>query len=99
MERVARDLAHPWDVAALAAIAGLSPSRFANRFRACLGEPPRRWLERMRHERARRLLRDGDLPIHVVAEQVGYPDPLHFAVRYRARWGHAPSHERRARLK
>jgi AraC family transcriptional regulator of arabinose operon len=79
------------DVAALARCAGMSPSHFAHRFAAALGESPMRHLEGRRIERARHLLLATDLPVKAVAAACGFPDPLHFARRFRTRTGQTPS--------
>jgi AraC family transcriptional regulator of arabinose operon len=97
IDRVCRDLAAPWEVAALARVAGMSPSRFAHRFTAEVGESPRRFVERQRIERGRHLLRTSDLGIAEIAAAVGYDDPFHFSTRFRALTGLAPRAYRAAR--
>ena len=89
-DAVCRDLASAWDVAAMAAAAGMSASRFAHRFRADLGETPRRWIEGRRIERARELLLATALPVHEIANAVGFADPFHFTTRFKAVTGAAP---------
>ena len=88
---VTEDLTRAWSVAELAGLAGLSASRFAHRFRAEFGEPPRRWIERQRIERARQLLIGTAAPIADIAAQVGFSDPFHFTNRFRAVIGKSPS--------
>ena len=92
---VRADLAREWDIAALAAAAGLSASRFAHLFRAEFGETPRRWIERQRMERARQLLTGTRLAVQEIAAQVGFADPFHFTARFRAVTGTAPTALRR----
>jgi AraC family transcriptional regulator of arabinose operon len=91
IDRCLRDLAAPWDIARLAQAAGLSPSRFAHLFRSELGESPRRFLERHRIDRARHLLRATAAPVAGIAHEVGFPDPFHFSIRFRACTGRSPS--------
>jgi len=91
IERVARDLAHPWDVDAMAAIAGWSPSRFAHRFRDDLGETPRAFVERLRLDRGRQLLVATAMTVQAIAAEVGFDDPFHFSNRMRAVTGRSPT--------
>jgi AraC family transcriptional regulator len=56
-------LGNAWRVADLAAIAQLSPSRFAHVFRRTVGVPPGVSLRQLRMERARRLLQDAGCPV------------------------------------
>jgi AraC family transcriptional regulator, arabinose operon regulatory protein len=95
LERCSRDLSHPWSIEALAAIADLSPSRFAHLFAASLGESPRRYVERIRLERAHQLLRTTDWPVSRIAETVGFTDPFHFTNRFHAVIGTTPTAARK----
>ncbi len=95
IDRLCRDLTHPWDVDSLAAVAGLSPSRFAHLFRSELGETPRRFIERTRIARARQLLTGTDLPVQDIASAVGFPDPFNFSKRFHALVGMPPTGARR----
>ncbi len=56
----------------LAAEARLSPFHFARMFKHSVGVPPRLYLTRLRVEKACELLRTTDLPVTVVAQEVGY---------------------------
>lgn len=94
VDTVAGDLARPWSIDDLAELSGWSGSRFAHRFREALGETPRAFVERLRLDRARQLLRATALPIQDIATAVGYDDPFHFSTRYRAVHGCSPSGER-----
>jgi AraC family transcriptional regulator, arabinose operon regulatory protein len=91
IDRIARDLAYPWNVEALADISGWSPSRFAHRFRDALGETPRAFVERLRIDRARGLLTASALSIQAIAAEVGFDDPFHFSNRMKAVTGKSPS--------
>jgi AraC-like DNA-binding protein len=85
------------DLATLAAAARAAPSTFAHRFRAAMGEPPRRFLTRIRCERARQLLENRpDLTIKEIARQCGHRDPLHFSRVFRRMTGHPPTRYRNA---
>jgi len=90
VDRLCRDLAASWDVATLAQVCAMSPSRFAHLFRVEMGESPRRFIERQRIERGRHLLRTSALSVSEIATAVGYADPFHFSTRFRALTGKAP---------
>ena len=77
-------------LARLAAIGGLSPSRFACAFRAETGEPPHRYLVRIRIETARDLLENTDLPVTEVGVRCGFEQPSHFATTFRKVTGLSP---------
>jgi len=78
-------------VAHLAARAGLSASRYAHLFHAETGRTPREYLEQLRLERAQQLLLRTNLPVKVVASQVGFDDPFYFSTRFRHRLGQSPT--------
>jgi AraC family transcriptional regulator of arabinose operon len=96
-DRIARALdameermAEPLTIRELAAIAGLSPSRFAHLFRRAVGVPPLRRLQALRLARARQLLEDTSLPIRDVMRQVGCNDPSHFSKDFKRHFGVGP---------
>ena len=74
----------------LAAIAGLSPSRFAHLFRRTVGVSPLRHLYSLRMRRAQQLLEHSSLPIRDVMRQVGWKDPSHFSKDFKRRFGVSP---------
>lgn len=77
-------LAEPVRVADLAAMASMSASHFAARFRAEVGLPVLRFHTEVRMARARALLDMTDRSIASIAAEVGYADPFHFSRRFRA---------------
>lgn len=80
---------HPWSADALADHAGMSRSRFIDRFNAALGEPPMRYLAGFRMLLARRELENG-ARVGSVARRYGYSAPDAFARAYRRRFGAPP---------
>jgi transcriptional regulator GlxA family with amidase domain len=68
-----RDYAKPLDVPALARTAFLSPGHFSRSFRAAFGETPYSYLMTRRIERAKGLLRRGDLTVTEVASRSAAP--------------------------
>ena len=57
---------------------------------------PGRYLLQVRIQRALSLLRNTDLPVHVISRKVGLPDPAHFARLIHSATGMSPSAFRRA---
>ncbi len=78
-------------LAMLAELVGLSSNHFCTAFRISLGEPPHRYLIKLRLERARELLADRCLSITEVALAVGFNSSAHFATAFRKQTGVAPS--------
>jgi len=75
----------------LAAVVGLSPWHFCRAFKQVSGEPPHRWLNRIRIERARELLACGQLSITDIALSVGFAGHSQFARVFRSCVGISPS--------
>jgi AraC-like DNA-binding protein len=78
----------------LAAHACLSPYHFHRQFTAIHGLTPQRYLTRLRLERACRLLRDSDLPITRIAQDVGFGSPASFSRRFTSTFGTSPVRHR-----
>ena len=77
-----RDYAKPLDVPALARTAFLSPGHFSRSFRAAFGETPYSYLMTRRIERAKGLLRRGDLTVTEVCFAVGCTSLGSFSSRF-----------------
>ena len=77
-------------LASLAEFVGMSPFQFARVFRELTGEPPHRYLLRVRLERASRMLLDGK-PVTETCFEVGFSNLSHFTRSFRRRFGRAPS--------
>jgi transcriptional regulator GlxA family with amidase domain len=84
-----------WNVDALASIAAMSRSVFAERFTAKVGGPPLRYLTRWRLTIAADLLRTGGLKVTEAAQRVGYASDAAFSRAFKAHFGYAPSEARR----
>ncbi len=82
-------------LAAMARIAGLSPSHLSAEFQRCFGISPGAYLIRRRMDEARYLLRHRNLAIAEVAGQVGYPDIFQFSRMFRRVVGTSPGAYRR----
>ena len=86
-----RDYASPLDVAALARVALMSPGHFSRSFRAAFGETPYSYLMTRRIERAKALLRRGDLSVTDVCFAVGCTSLGSFSSRFTELVGESPS--------
>ena len=89
-------MAEPIGPGEMACAAGVSPSRLGTLFRTEVGASPRAFIERIRLDRARQLLAMSDLPVRVVASEVGYASEFYFANRFRQIVGTSPSAYRAA---
>jgi transcriptional regulator GlxA family with amidase domain len=86
-----RDYAKPLDVPALARVALMSPGHFSRSFRAAYGETPYSYLMTRRIERAKALLRRGDLTVTDVCFEVGCTSLGSFSTRFTELVGESPS--------
>ncbi|MER8001699.1 helix-turn-helix transcriptional regulator [Streptomyces sp. NPDC095613] len=86
-----RDYAEPLDVPALARAAHMSPGHFSRSFRAAFGETPYSYLMTRRIERAKALLRRGDLSVTEVCFAVGCTSLGSFSSRFTELVGMSPS--------
>ncbi|MGW8439181.1 helix-turn-helix transcriptional regulator, partial [Nocardiopsis sp. NPDC055879] len=77
-----RDYAQPLDVPALARQALMSTGHFSRSFRAAYGEPPYSHLMTRRIERAKALLRRGDMSVTDVCFAVGCTSLGTFSTRF-----------------
>ena len=86
-----RTYAEPFDLDALAAVAGLSKYHFLRLFRATYGTTPADYVARRRIERAQDLLRAANLTVTEVCVAVGYTSLGSFSSRFREVVGESPS--------
>lgn len=89
-------LAEPFNLAELAAKAGMSEFHFSRLFKKATGISPSRHLIRQRISRAQQLLQETDLSIIRVGIAVGYSSPSHFAQVFKRETGLLPSHYRKS---
>jgi AraC-like DNA-binding protein/mannose-6-phosphate isomerase-like protein (cupin superfamily) len=83
-------LAEPWNVDAMANVAAMSRSAFAERFRSLVGEAPIQHLIGLRLARAAILLRSTDATVAEVARAVGYGAEEALSRAFKARFGTSP---------
>ena len=88
--------ARPWTVAALADEVALSRSAFAGKFTRLVGEPPLRYLTRVRLDAAARRLGGTNDKLLVVAAAAGYESAAAFTRAFERHLGVTPGEYRRA---
>lgn len=86
-----REYARPLDVPALARAAFMSAAHFSRQFRAAYGETPYSYLMTRRIERAKTLLRRGDMTVTEVCMAVGCTSLGSFSARFTELVGETPS--------
>jgi AraC-like DNA-binding protein len=103
-QRIARALAalhgdprRRWTTEDLAHRAGMSRSAFADRFARAIGEPPMRYLGRLRLEQAAERLASSVDPVARIAYEVGYESESAFTRAFTRAYGDSPAAWRRAR--
>ena len=90
-DRMDREYAQPLDVQALARTALMSPGHFSRRFREAYSETPYSYLMTRRIERAKALLRRGDLSVTDVCMAVGCTSLGSFSARFTELVGETPT--------
>lgn len=86
-----REYARPLHVGALARVALMSTAHFSRKFRAAYGETPYAYLMTRRIERAKALLRRGDLSVTEVCMKVGCTSLGSFSARFTEIVGDTPT--------
>jgi AraC-like DNA-binding protein len=86
-----REYARPLDVTTLARTALMSPGHFSRQFRATYGETPYAYLMTRRIERAKALLRRGELSVTEVCLAVGCTSLGSFSARFTELVGETPT--------
>jgi AraC-like DNA-binding protein len=86
-----REYARPLDVPAIARAAFMSPAHFSRQFKAAYGETPYSYLMTRRIERAKALLRRGDLTVTEVCLAVGCTSLGSFSSRFAELVGESPT--------
>jgi AraC-like DNA-binding protein len=90
--------ARDWTLEALAQVAALSRSAFAERFAQYVGQPPMQYLASWRMQLATNHLRNGQESIAAVANRVGYDSEAAFSRAFKKAVGTPPSEWRERQL-
>jgi AraC-like DNA-binding protein len=98
LDAIHADPSTPWTVAALARVARSSRSIFAERFRETVGDPPLKYLARVRMERAKQLLARDGLSVSQTAACLGYGSDVAFSRAFRRFAGASPTEWRESAL-
>jgi AraC family transcriptional regulator of arabinose operon len=88
-----------WPVETVAQHCHLSTPRLASLFKQQLGVSPLQWRDQLRMRQARQQLQAGQQRIAELAQQLGYPDALHFSRRFKQLVGVSPRQFRQQRGK
>jgi AraC family transcriptional regulator len=72
----------------------MSPFHFAHAFRQTTGVAPHRYVMDCRIDRAMHLLRETEMPVSEVGQEVGIPSPSHFSLLFRRSTGSTPTRYR-----
>jgi AraC-like DNA-binding protein len=95
MAELHRQPQRPWSLEAMARIAGLSRSRFSERFNQLVGAAPIQYLTRIRMHRAAEHLQFENLSVAELAERFGYDSESAFARAFKRHMGVSPGSVRR----
>ena len=90
-DRMDREFDRPLDVPALASSAAMSAGHFSRSFKAAFGESPYSYLMTRRIERAKTLLRRGDISVTDACFAVGCTSLGSFSTRFTELVGESPS--------
>ena len=74
-------------VAHIAKHVTMSESHFSHAFRKTVGQPPHRYVRDRRIERAKLLLREGDMPLSEIAQRIGCSSASNFSVLFHSATG------------
>ena len=74
----------------IAAAVGLSESHLRTLFRRARGEPPVRYLNRVRVERAKEMLASGQFPLEEIAVACGFQNEYYFSRVFKEFTGISP---------
>ena len=88
--RLAEKMEESWPVERMARSSGLGRSRFLQLFHSETGTTPRKFLEILRLERARRLLISTNWTLEEISIRVGFESPFYLSIRFKKWLGCAP---------
>jgi AraC-like DNA-binding protein/mannose-6-phosphate isomerase-like protein (cupin superfamily) len=88
-------LEEPWTVARLAREVGMSRTLFVERFQTLVGQPPMRFLTRLRLSQAAGYLITSDKTVYAIARRAGYETEASFSKAFKREFGLSPGAYRR----
>jgi AraC-like DNA-binding protein len=92
------DIKRAWTVEALAQLAGMSRSSFAERFKLLLRETPMQYVASWKMQKSLTLLADGGTKLSEIARQVGYETDAAYSKAFRRVVGMTPGKYRAQKL-
>lgn len=95
LARIHADSGEAFSVHALAESVGVSQQYLTRLFSVRLGMPPLRYVNRLRMDRAKALMRRTRMDIQEIAWACGFPNPYYFSRLFRQLEGESPSRYRR----
>ncbi len=93
---VARDLAHPWNVAALCREIAMSQEQLRLLCHRETGRSPMAQVTHLRMRRAAELLGSDNLNVQEIGFRVGYHNPFNFSLAFKRIYGLSPTHFRKS---
>lgn len=81
---------HPPTIPALAHLVGTNENHLKKHFKAVFNETVYGYIKNYRIEKARELLRNGELSIAQIADQLGYKHATHFTAAFKKNTGELP---------
>lgn len=91
LQRMHREPEKKWTLEKLSRTAGLSRSAFAEKFKTVMGMSPMLYLTRWRMSLAKIALREGNVSIVEIAEQIGYQSDSAFITAFKREFNTSPS--------
>jgi AraC-like DNA-binding protein len=85
----------PWTIATMAQRLSVSEDHFIRLFKETYGMTPNRYLQHLRHQEAKRGLRETDLKIETIGMRVGYDSLHHFSHIFKKWQGVSPREYRK----
>ncbi|MCC2683547.1 MAG: AraC family transcriptional regulator [Paenibacillaceae bacterium] len=83
-----------WTYERIAAQCNLNQDYFAKLFKERTGRSPNKYLQYVRHQRSKQLLRETDLKVEAISRMVGYDDFHYFSRSFKKWEGMSPQHYR-----
>ncbi|QDU32443.1 HTH-type transcriptional activator Btr [Poriferisphaera corsica] len=94
VDQIINQPTYPWSLKTLAASVGCSREHLTRHFTQRIGIPPAQYLQNIRTERARQLLKHSNLSINEIAQTLGYTSMHTFARQIKSQTGLSPTNYR-----